>query len=267
MAYFIEIAINLFYAIVILSVAYVASGWVRARLVENAKKYDHIDTTLFGFLGQILRYAILTFAFLFVLNRFGIETTSLIAMLGAAGLAIGLALQGTLAHFAAGVMLVIFRPVKVGDYVEIGGKGGTVQEITLFTTELSTPDNAQIIVPNGEVWASSIINHSYYPTRRISLTFGVDYDSDLKKVETILHEIMAADDRVHSDPEPYIKVATLNSSSIDFVVRVWCDSGDFWTLRHDLTRTVKDAFASNGIQIPFPAMTLYRANQLAEVDN
>ncbi len=266
MEYVITITLNVFYGIIIFVVAYVASGWARSRLVASGERYEQIDPTLFGFLGQILRYSILAIAFLFILSRFGIETTSLIAMLGAAGLAVGLALQGTLSHFAAGVMLVIFRPVKVGDYVEIGGKGGTVREITLFTTELSTPDNAQIIVPNGEVWASSIINHSFYATRRISLTFGVDYSSDLKQVETVLLETITADDRVHANPEPYIGVTNLNTSSIDFVVRVWCDSGDFWTLRHDLTRAVKDAFSSNGIRIPFPAMTVYRADQAAAPD-
>ncbi|MDE2914740.1 MAG: mechanosensitive ion channel [Paracoccaceae bacterium] len=262
-SFLLEIALNMFYAILIFIVAWVVSGWVRKRIISVSSSYEQIDDTFFGFLGNVLRYTILAFALLFVLSRFGIQTTSIIAMIGAAGLAVGLALQGTLSNFAAGVMLVVFRPVKVGDYVEIGGKGGTVKEITLFFTELATPGNVQIIVPNNEVWSASIINHSYYDVRRIALTFGVDYASDLKLVESVLLETITADERIHAEPEPYIRVVALNSSSIDFVVRVWCDSSDYWVLRHDLTRAVKDAFDANGIQIPFPAMTLYRSGQVS----
>ena len=224
MEYVIEIALNIFYGALILAVAFYGSGWARNRILVVSERYEKIDRTLFGFLGNVVRYSVLVLAVLFVLNRFGIETTSLIAMIGAAGLAIGLALQGTLSNFAAGVMLVIFRPVKVGDYVVIGGDSGTVREVTLFTTELSTPDNAQVIVPNGKIWASSITNHSFYDTRRVSLTFGVAYGSDLKKVEAVMRAAIEADERVHGEPEPYVRVATLGESSIDFVLRVWCDS-------------------------------------------
>ena len=253
-----EIALNVFYAILLFLVAYVISGWARSRIIKAAERYDTIDNTLFGFLANIIRYAILTAAVLFVLNRFGIQTTSIIALIGAAGLAVGLALQGTLSSFAAGVMLVIFRPVKVGDYVEVGGSGGTVREITLFTTELSTPDNAQVIMPNNQVWSSSITNHSFYDTRRISLTFSVAYGSDLKKVDSVIRDVVAEIDRVHTDPEPYVNVQALNTSSIDFVLRVWCDRDDYWVLRQDLNRAVKDAFDANGIEIPFPSVSLYR---------
>jgi small conductance mechanosensitive channel len=176
--------------------------------------------------------------------------------LGAAGLAVGLALQGTLSNFAAGIMLIVFRPFKRGDYVSVSGQSGTVKEISIFTTELGTPDNLQIIVPNGQVWGAPITNFSAYGTRRLDVTFGVAYASDLKQVEEVLAQIIAADTRIHKDPAPVIKVSNLNQSSVDFVVRIWCDSSDLWSLRLDLNRQVKDSFDAQKIEIPFPTTTI-----------
>ena len=227
-------------------------------IISYSRQYEEIDETLFTFLGSLARYALLAFAGVFVLARFGIQTASLVAVIGAAGLAIGLALQGTLANLAAGVMLVIFRPFKIGDYVEVGGQGGTVKGVNLFTTELATPDNVQVILPNGQVFGSEIKNYSFHDTRRVDLVFGVSYSSDLKVAEGILGGLVAADDRILTVPESFVKVTNLGESSVDFTVRVWVDAADYWDVKFDLTRQAKDAFDAGGIDIPFPTTTVVR---------
>lgn len=181
MEWFTDILVNVFIAAAILVAAFWLSSFVGSQLRALGKQYEELDETLFGFLASIARYTILIFAVIFVLARFGVQTTSLVALVGAAGLAIGLALQGTLSNLAAGVMLLGFRPFKIGDYITAAGQSGTVKIIGLFTVELVTPDNIQIIVPNGDIWASSIKNFSIYDTRRAEWVLGVSYDSDLKK--------------------------------------------------------------------------------------
>jgi small conductance mechanosensitive channel len=252
--------VNVVAALVIAIGAMWFSGFVRRRIVKLGLKYKDLDDTLFTFLGSLARYAILAFAVIFILGKFGVQTTSLAAVVGAAGLAIGLALQGTLSNLAAGIMLVAFRPIKLGDFIEAGGHMGTVKDITLFNTELATLDNVQVIVPNGMIWNAAITNYSVYTTRRIQLMFGVSYGSDLKKAEEVIFATLAADDRVHSDPEHFVKVTTLGASSVDFMVRVWCDSSDFLALKSDLTRAVKEAFDAAGIDIPFPTTMVIRAD-------
>lgn len=254
--FLLQFALNVVYAALILIAALWLSGFVRERVDRLSGRHPKIDPTLFGFLASLARYGVLAVAVIFVLGRFGIETTSLVALLGVAGLAVGLALQGTLANFAAGVMLILFRPIKRGDFVEIGGRMGTVREIALFFTELTTTDNVQVILPNGDVWSRPIVNYSAHDTRRCDLTFGVSYSSDLKRAETAIREVIEADPRVLPDPEPAVRVAALSDSSVDFSVRVWCDSGDWWPLKCDLTRAVKEAFDSAGIEIPFPSRTI-----------
>jgi small conductance mechanosensitive channel len=217
-----------------------------------------LDDTLFGFFGSLARWVILVIAGIFILGQFGIQTTSLVALIGAAGLAIGLALQGTLTNLAAGVMLLIFRPFKVGDYITAGGHSGTVKAIDLFTTELATPDNVQIIVPNGQIWSGSITNFSAHETRRVDLAFGVGYGVNLKDAESLIRDLIDADERIHTDPEPFVKVTNLGDFAVDFTVRVWSDAGDYWGIKHDLTRAVKEAFDENGIDIPFPTQTVLR---------
>jgi small conductance mechanosensitive channel len=180
MGWFGELAFNVLYAGAILVAAFWLSGWVRGQVERIGRRYEEVDETLFSFLGSVARYAVLAVAVIFVLGRFGIQTTSLVALIGAAGLAIGLALQGTLSNLAAGVMLVAFRPFKNGDYIGAAGQSGTVRAITLFTTELVTPDNVLIIVPNGDIWASAITNFSAFDSRRCDLVFGVAYGADLK---------------------------------------------------------------------------------------
>lgn len=255
MEWFTNLLANIAIAAAILVGAMWLSGVAGSKLRALGKKYEELDETLFGFLATLIRYAILVFAFIFVLARFGVQTTSLVALVGAAGLAIGLALQGTLSSLAAGVMLLGFRPFKVGDYISTAGEAGTVKAIRLFTVELVTLDNVQLIVPNGDIWASSIKNYSFYDTRRAELVFGVSYGSDLKKAETILRKLIEKDTRIHADPEPFVKVTNLGDSSVDFTVRVWCDRGDNFELKCDLLRAAKEAFDKGGIEIPFPTVT------------
>ncbi|RME14942.1 MAG: mechanosensitive ion channel family protein, partial [Alphaproteobacteria bacterium] len=191
-----EFAVNLGWALAIAVVALWVSGFAQRRIVALGLKYEELDATLFSFLASLARYTILALAAVFILGRFGIQTTSLVALIGAAGLAVGLALQGTLSHLAAGVMLVAFRPFRLGDFIEAGGFSGTVKAITLFNTELATADNVKIIVPNGNLWSAPITNYSVYPTRRAEMVFGVSYDSDLRRAEEEIRAAIAADTRV-----------------------------------------------------------------------
>ncbi len=248
-------------AILILIVGFAIGGWVRKRLVALGGQNPHLDDTLFSFLGNIARYIIVGFAFLFVLNTFGVQTTSVVAVIGAAGLAVGLALQGTLSNVAAGVMIIFFRPIKLGDFVEVNGKMGTVKDITLNYTELASVSNVQIIIPNSEVWGNTIENYSIYKTRRAEWTFGVGYGANLQQAEQIIKETIMADPRAHADPEPFIQVNNLNDSSVDFLVRVWCNSADFFQFQADMKRQVKEALDAGGIDIPFPTRTLVQVKE------
>lgn len=247
-------------AFLILFVGFIVGGWARRRLTRLGEQYKHLDETLFNFLGNIARYVIIGFAFLFVLNTFGVQTTSFVAVIGAAGLAVGLALQGTLSNVAAGVMIIFFRPIKLGDFVEVNSKMGTVKDITLNYTELASTGNVQIIIPNSEVWGNTIENYSVYATRRAEWTFGVGYGVNLKQAEDIIRETIMADARSHSDPEPFIQVNNLGASSVDFLVRVWCDSGDYFQYQADMKRKVKEALDTGGIDIPFPTRTIVQAD-------
>jgi len=238
---------------------FIIAGWARNRVVGLTRRYRRLDATLFSFLGNILRYVILAFTALFVLNTFGIQTTSIVAVIGAAGLAIGLALQGTLSNVAAGVMIILFRPFKNGDFVEVAGEMGTVQEISLNFTELSSLGNVQVIIPNSQIWGNVITNYSAYDTRRAEWVFGVSYDADLKKTEGIIRETIMADPRSMTEPEPFIQVNNLGDFSVDFLVRVWCASGDYFQYQADMKRAVKEALDSGGIEIPFPTRTMINA--------
>ncbi|MGD1869132.1 MAG: mechanosensitive ion channel family protein [Neomegalonema sp.] len=250
-------AVNVAVAAAILIVGYVFAGWAGSAVKSMGERNERVDNTLASFFGSIIRYAIRAMVAIAVLERFGVETTSLVALIGAAGLAIGLALQGTLSNLAAGVMLIMFRPFKVGDYVDAGGHSGTVKGIALFTTELATVDNVQIIMPNGAIWGSPIVNYSAHDDRRVDLVFGVSYDSDLKVAEQALNDVIAADQRVKDAPAaPFVAVTNLGDSSVDFTVRVWCDAADYWMLKFDLTRAVKEKFDATGVDIPFPTTTV-----------
>lgn len=250
---------NVVAAIVILIIGFTLSGWAQRSVRRIGTVRDGLDDTLFGFLSNIARYIILAFTFLFVLNTFGVQTTSIVAAIGAVGLAIGLALQGTLSNVAAGIMLILFRPLRTGDFVEVNGVMGTVKSITINYTELANLGNVQIIVPNSEVWGNTITNYSSYDSRRAEWTFGVSYGANLAEAERVIRETIMSDERSRPEPEPFIQVNGLGDSSVDFLVRVWCSSTDYFQYQADMKRKVKEALDAAGIEIPFPTRTLVRA--------
>lgn len=245
-------------AVFILIVGLIIGGWARRRIMRLGAKHAHLDDTLFNFLANIASYVIIGFSFLFVLNTFGVQTTSVVAVIGAAGLAIGLALQGTLSNVAAGVMIIFFRPFKLGDFVEVNGKSGTVKDITLNFTEMASIDNVQVIIPNAQVWGNTIVNYSVYTTRRAEWVFGVGYGANLAQAEQIIRDTILTDPRSHKEPEPFIQVNALNDSSVDFLVRVWCDRTEYFAYQADMKRKIKEAFDAGGIDIPFPTRTLFQ---------
>ena len=261
----IELLIGLFGSILgamfILFIGFIIGGWVRRRLVSLGEKHKHLDATLFSFLGNVARYVVIAFSVLFVMNTFGIQTTSIVAVIGAAGLAIGLALQGTLSNVAAGVMIVFFRPIKLGDFVEVNGQMGTVKDITLNFIELSAVSNVQIIIPNAQVWGNTIVNYSSYDTRRAEWVFGVGYGANLKLAEDTIRETIMADERSRTEPSPFIQVNNLGESSVDFLVRVWCSSGDYFQYQADMKRRVKEALDDAGVPIPFPTRTIVNVKE------
>lgn len=248
---------NILSAILVLFVGFVIAGWVSRRIRRLAERHTRLDDTLFDFLSNIARYVIIGLAFLIVLNTFGIQTTSLVAVIGAAGLAVGLALQGTLSNVAAGVMLIFFRPIKIGDFVEINGESGTVKAINLNFCELASIGNVQIIIPNSEVWGNTITNYSAYDTRQAEWTFGVGYSADLDVVERVIRQTITADPRFLPEPPPTVKVTELGASSVDFMVRAWVPRPDFFGYWKDMNREVKLALDRAGVEIPFPNRTVH----------
>jgi small conductance mechanosensitive channel len=247
-------------ALLILIVGRIVANWVQKNVAIWLGKSEKADATLTGFLSNFSRYVVLIATVLAVLAQFGIETTSLIAVLGAASLAIGLALQGTLSNVAAGVMLLFFRPFKAGDFVETAGIAGSVKSITLFITELATPDNVQILVPNSQVWGTVVKNYSHHETRRVDLVMGIDYRDDIDKAQSVVQQVVKADARVLADPAPLVVVGNLGESSVDLTIRVWCQAGDYWPVKFDLTKTLKQRFDVEKLSIPFPQRTIHMVN-------
>ena len=248
---------NLVVVVLMVVAAFWVSGWVRRQIAAVALRHQKIDKTLFSFLGNLARWAILAIAATFVLNRFGVQTASIVAVIGAAGLAIGLALQGTLTNIAAGVMMVVFRPIRIGDFVTVGDQSGTVMDISLMTTELATVGNVQVIMPNNTIWNAPILNYSVYPRRRAEWTFGVSYGANLAEAERIIRGVVEADPRTIAEPPIWIQVNALGEFSVDFLVRAWVDRAEFWDYQADIKRRVKEALDAGGIEIPFPTRTLY----------
>lgn len=237
--------------ITILILGWLFSKWAQRAVTKILNKTRKVDVTLKPLIASIVRYTIMIFVFVAVLGQFGVETTSLIAVLGAAGLAIGLALQGTLSNIAAGVMILILRPMKVGEFIDAGGISGTVEEIGLFTSRLRTSDGIFMFVPNSEIWGKSILNYSRNPTRRLNMTVGIGYEDDIDKALKILKGF-AKDKRILKDPAPQVMVTNLGDSAVDTNLRVWCNTSDYWSLKFDLNKDVKKAFDKAGISIPFP---------------
>ena len=243
-------------ALVVLAIGRMIAGLMR-RMVVKAMQRAKFDSTLIPFLSSMVYYLLLTLVIIAVLGLFGVPTAQFVAILGAAGLAVGLALQGTLANFAAGVMLLVFRPFRVGDFVEVGGSAGTVVAIHVFSTTMNTGDNIRIIVPNGTVWGVVIKNYSVNDTRRNDMVVSVSYDDDLGKVIEVIQGVLAADPRVLQDPQPLVAVSEMADSSMNLVVRPWSKRQDSWALRCDLTRKLKEELESAGFSIPFPQQDVH----------
>lgn len=221
-------------------------------MLRRAMKARQVDPTLTQFIGSVVYVLLLAAVVIAALGQLGVETTSLAAILAAAGLAIGLSLQSSLSSFASGVMIIAFRPFKVGDYVEAAGIAGTVEEVSIFTTHLKTPSNEAVIVPNSEITAGAITNYSAKPTRRLNLVFGIGYDDDIRKAKTIIEDIFDQDEKILNDPKPVVAVLELADSSVNLAVRPWVKSADYWDVHFRIHETVKLRFDEAGISIPFP---------------
>ncbi|MGE4455495.1 MAG: mechanosensitive ion channel family protein [Arcobacteraceae bacterium] len=223
------------------------------KVMEKAK----VDITLVKFLDNVLNAVALVAIVLAALSQLGIETTSFVAILGAAGLAVGLAFKDSLSNVGSGIMIILFRPFKVGDFVETAGEAGQVEEISIFHTIMKTTDNKVIIIPNSKITSDNIVNFTGEDTRRCDFVFGVSYSDDIKLVKETLKEIIAQDSRVIQEPEPLVAVSNLNNSSVDFTVRAWVKTDDYWNFRFDTIEKVKLTFDEKGISIPFPQMDVY----------
>ena len=227
-------------------------------LLSKVLLKSKMDNILVEFIVSILRTILLLFVVIASLNELGVDTTSLIALLGAAGLAVGLALQNSLQNFAAGVMLIVFRPFKAGDFVEAGGTAGVVESISIFSSTFRTGDNKEVIVPNGSIYGGTITNYSARETRRVDMKFGISYDDDIRKAKDLLMQVVTSDERVLADPAPVIAVSELADSSVNFVVRPWVKTSDYWAVYWALTEKVKLEFDANDISIPYPQMDIHQ---------
>jgi len=255
-----QMGLNLLGAMLVLIIGFWIAGRIRNWIKKALGRSPRFDDMLTAFLASIAYYTVVAITILATLQQFGIETTSFIAVLGAAGLAVGLALQGTLSNVASGVMLLIFRPFKFGQFIEVAGHAGTVKGLNLFTTELATPDNVQIIIPNAAVWGDSVKNYNGHPTRRCDITMGISYASDINKAMDVLRDVWSKDERILKDPEAFQGVVNLGDSSVDIVVRLWVNGADYWPVKFELTKAFKEAFDANGIDIPFPTRTVHNVN-------
>ena len=239
---------------------FIVGRMVARTIAQGASKAlvtARLDPILVNFLSNVLNTVLLVLVIIFALSQLGLNTNSLVALVGAAGLAVGLSLRDSLSHFAAGVMLVIFRPFKLGDFVEVGGVSGSVDKITIFSTRLKTPDNKIVTVPNGQIFGNTMTNFSEESTRRIDMVIGISYDSDLLKAKSILEDIVSQHPKVLKEPEYRIAVSELADSSVNFIVRPWVEAADYWEVRSDLLETTKLRFDAEGIEIPYPQMSLH----------
>lgn len=240
------------FAVLILIAGWMISRWLGAFAASRIATVTKGDLTIPAIFGKIVRIAGLVLTIIVVLGQFGVQTTSLVALIGAAGLTIGLALQGTLSNVAAGVMLLIFRPFKVGDVIDTDGVVGKVLDIGLFITELNTPDNIRVILPNSRIWGNQIKNIVANPTRRLDLVFSISYGDDMEKAKGIVREVLAGEKRILADPAPMIVVGQFGDSSVDLFIRPWVNTAEYWDVRFALLQGIKQAFDEKGITIPFP---------------
>lgn len=246
-----QYGLSILAAIVILVVGLWVAKKVKACFVSTLKKKE-VDATLIGFFSSMLYGALALFVVIAAIGKLGVQTTSFVAVIGAAGLAVGLALQGSLSNFASGVLLILFKPFQAGNFIKAGGEAGTVVEVGILTTELKTPDNVKIIMPNSAILSGSITNFSAHSTRRVDMTVGVGYGDDLNKAKQIMEGLLAADERVLKEPAAQVAVANLGESSVEFVVRPWVNAADYWDFKFDFTQAVKEKFDAEGVSIPFP---------------
>jgi small conductance mechanosensitive channel len=243
------------FALVILVVGFWVIKFI-VKLIKKAMEKKGLDSAVVSFASKLVSILLKVILLISIAGTFGFETTTLVGIISAMAFAVGLALQGSLSNFASGVMILLFKPFKVGDYVEAGGHDGTVQDIEIFNTILASVDNKKIIIPNSQVYSSSITNYSHYDKRRVDLEIGVDYDSDIKQVKETLVKICSDHDLVHKEPEPFVRLGTLADSSINFKVRVWTDTPNYWAVYFDLTETIKETFDSKEIEFPYPHVTI-----------
>ena len=243
--------------VVLLIVAFSVGKWIRKKLHRRLEQVPRSDPTLNKFLGNLSYYAVVGFALLASMSLFGIDVTSFVAVLAAAGFAVGLAFQGSLSNFAAGVMLLVFRPFGVGDKVSVAGVTGSVNEIGLFTTTMDSPDNRRFIVPNSEIFGSTIENHTHHDTRRVDVAVGTGYGDDLGETRSVLESVVRGVEGVLDEPAPQIYLDELGGSSINWSVRVWARTDDYWAVRERVTRAVKEALDDAAIDIPYPNMDVH----------
>ena len=254
-----DYALPLVWAIIIFLIGRMVATMLTNTVGKMMNK-SKVDETLIRFAKSMTYIALMAFVILAALGKLGIETTSFAAIIAAAGLAIGLSLQGTLGNFASGVMLIIFRPFKVGDFVEAGGVSGIVEEVQIFSTRMRSGDNKEIIIPNGQIIGDTITNYSAKETRRVDMVIGVGYDDDLKKVRAVLEEILNKDERILAEPAPTIGLLELGDSSVNFAVRPWVKTADYWQVLFDVQEEIKLRFDDEGISIPFPQRDLHIIN-------
>ncbi|HET6527544.1 MAG TPA: mechanosensitive ion channel domain-containing protein [Balneolaceae bacterium] len=264
--YLIDYGIEVISAVIILIVGLVLAKWVAQWARNYMERSPRFDATLTPLFVKVIKMLIIAFTLLAVLSKFGVQTASIIAVLGTIGLAVGLALQGTLSNVASGVMLIALRPIRVGDAVEVGGTTGVVDEIGLFVTHMHTFDNIAIIMPNSEVWGNKIENLSRNNTRRVDMQFGIGYDDNIDKAIKIIKAILDADERVLAEPETLIAVNTLGDNAVNIIVRPWTATDDVWPLHYDVTKAVKERFDEEGISFPFPQRDIhvFRESQAEE---
>jgi small conductance mechanosensitive channel len=248
--------LQLLLAILVLVVGLIVIRSITKWSVKMMNK-SNVDASLVPFLRSLISITLKVLLIISILSMVGIQMTSFIAVLGAAGLAVGLALQGTLQNFAGGVIILLFKPYKVGDYITTQGYSGTVKEIQIFTTVLNTPDNQTIIIPNSPIAVNPLTNYSTQETRRVDFTFGIGYNDDIDKARSVIMKIINEDTRIHKEPESMVKIANLGDSSVDFATRVWVNSGDYWNVFFDTNEKIKKAFDSEGISIPFPQQDVH----------
>ena len=234
-----------------------------SKAVHKGLLRGNADEMLANFLGKVVKMVLIAVVLISVVGQLGVETTSFAAILAAAGFAIGMALSGTLGNFASGVMILLFRPFKIGHYVEVAGHGGVIEEINVFMTQLRTGDNKQILIPNGEITSGSITNYSAKSTRRVELVIGISYDDDIKKAHEVLNRILEENKLVLKDPAPLVAVKELGADSVNFVVRPWVKSGDYWTVHYGLTETIKLTFDKEGLNFPYPQRDVHIYKQEA----